>query len=332
MWDFKLGRIITLMRQTYPFLVFRFLIYTAITAILIAITGGGAGIGWIGGVIVGEAGPGLFYGGIAGAGASAYFLYFIREYLLYQVKAGHIALLVRFMEGKPVPEGKGMVVYAKEQVQENFKESNVLFAVDQLIKGVLKVISGLFNTAARAIPIPVVANIIAVLNKILAMSLTYVDEIILAYHMKHNSTNVWTNSCNALVLYTQNYGKMLKNAFWVSLLSWGLTLLVFVMVLSPFAALTLSVPSLAGPWTFAIAGLLAWGVKSAVIDPIAMTALMQVYFETVEGQNPVQEWEQRLEKLSGKFRELKERGMEALSSANPFGAESSHSFPKIGGL
>jgi len=232
----------------------------------------------------------------------------------FWVKAGHIALLVKFMDGQPVPEGKAMVVYAREQVQLNFKESNVLFVVDQLIKGVLKVISGLFNTAARAIPIPVVAGIVSLCSKFIGMSLTYV--------MKHNSTNVWTNSCNGLVLYAQNYGRMLKNAFWVSILVWILTLIVFVLVLGPFAALTAAYPSLAGFWTFAIAGLLAWGIKSAVIDPIAMTALMQVYFETIEGQYPVQEWEQKLEKLSGKFRELKEKGKTILANANPFANKS----------
>jgi len=309
MWDFSLPTIIGLMRKTFPFLIFRFLVFTTITAIAVALTGGGAGIGWVGGAILGaEKGEGVFYGGILGAGGAAYFLYIIREYVLYQVKAGHIALLVKFMDGEPVPEGKGMVQYAKDQVKEHFVESNVLFAVDQLIKGVLKVITGVFNTVANAVPVPGLANFVKLVNKIISMSLTYVDEIILAYYMKSGSTNVWSQSSKALVLYAQNYGKMLKNAFWVSLLTWGLTVVVFLMVLGPFAAMVAAFPSLAGPWTFIVAALLAWGIKSAIIDPIAMTALMQVYFKAIEGQNPDAQWEQRLDQLSGKFRELKEKG------------------------
>jgi len=319
MWDFKLSTIIALMIKTYPFLIFRFMVYTCITLIAVALTGGGAGIGWLGGAILGEPGGGVFYGGILGAGAASYFLYFIREYVLYQVKAGHIALLVKFMDGQPVPEGQGMVVYAKDQVKEHFTESNVLFAVDQLIKGVLKTISGMFNTVANLVPIPGLANIIKVVNKIISMSLTYVDEIILAYYMKNGSTNVWSESSKALVLYAQNYGKLLKNAFWVSLMVWGLTIVVFVMVFGPFAALVSAFPSLAGFWTFVVAGLLAWGFKSAVIDPIAMTALMQVYFKTIEGQNPDLEWERKLEQLSDKFRTLKEKGKSlATASFKPF--------------
>ncbi len=319
MWDFKFSTVIALMVKTYPFLVFRFLVYTSITLIAVALTGGGAGLGWLGGVILGEPEGGVFYGGILGAGAATYFLYFIREYVLYQVKAGHIALLVKLMDGEPVPEGQGMVVYAKDQVKSRFKESNVLFAVDQLIKGVLKVISGMFNTVANLVPIPGLANIIKVINKIISMSLTYVDEIILAYYMKNGSDNVWSESSKALVLYAQNYGKMLKNAFWVSLLVWGLTIVVFFTVLAPFAALVVAIPSLAGFWTFVVAALLAWGIKSAVIDPIAMTALMQVYFKTIEGQDPQREWEEKLEQVSGKFRELKEKGQSlAKSTFKPF--------------
>jgi len=317
MWDFNISAVIGLMRKTFPFLVFRFLVYTGITFIAVALTGGGAGLGWVGGVIMGEASAGVFYGGVAGAGAATYFLFFIREYLLYQVKAGHIALLVRFMHGQPVPEDKGMVEYGKEQVKVHFKESNVLFVVDQLIKGVLKVISRSISSVTNLIPIPALATLVSVINKIITMSLTYVDELILAYYMKNGSTNVWSESSRGLVLYAQNYGRMLKNAFWVSLMVWGLTILVFVVVLAPFAALVAVYPSLAGFWTFVIAALLAWGFKSAVIDPIAMTALMQVYFKAIEGQDPQREWEQKLESLSDKFRTLKEKGR-SLNTFNPF--------------
>ena len=324
MWDYNLSSILGLMRKTFPFLVFRFTIYAAITLISVAITGGGAGLGWLGGLLLGDAAKGAGYGGLLGAGGSFYFLYVVREYLLYQVKAGHIALLVKFMDGEPVPEGKGMVGYAKDQVKEHFVESNVLFLADQLIKGALKVISGLFNSIANFLPIPGLQFFMTVVGKIVAMSLTYVDEIILAYHMKNSSGNVWANSCKGLVLYTMNYHKMLKNAFWLSLLVWILMIFVFILVFGPVAALVTVFPSLAGFWTFAVAGVLTWGIKSAVIDPIAMTALMQVYFKAVEGQVPNPEMEQKLESLSDSFRTMKEKSATAgVGNFRPFVATTS---------
>lgn len=308
MWDFNLSMVIGLMRRTFPFLIFRFIVFTTITLIAVAFTGGGAGFGWVGGKIMGDPGAGVFTGGLVGAGAAAYFLYFIREYVLYQVKAGHIALLVRLMQGQSIPEGNSMVGYAKDQVKEHFKESSGLFAVDQLIKGVLKVIGKMFSGLGNLIPIPGLSGLINLINKVVTMSLTYVDELILAYYMKNGSDNIWNASRKGLVLYAQNYGKMLKNAFWLSLIVWALTIVTFVLVLGPFAALVAAYPSLAGFWTFVIAGLLAWGFKSAVIDPIAMTALMQVYFQAIEGQTPDREWESKLEQLSDKFVKLKEKG------------------------
>ena len=319
MWDYNLSAIIGLMRKTFPFLVFRFMIYAAITFITVAITGGGAGLGWLGGFLLGDAAAGAGYGGLVGASGSVYFLYVIREYLLYQVKAGHIALLVKFMDGEPVPEGQGMIGYAKDQVKEHFVQSNVLFLVDQSIKGVLKVISRLFSSVASMLPIPGLQMVVTVIGKIVSMSLTYVDEIILAYHMKNSSGNVWGNSCKGLVLYTMNYRKILKNAFWLSLLVWVLMLFVFIFVFGVVAAIVSVFPSLAGFWTFAVAGVFTWGIKSAVIDPIAMTALMQVYFKAVEGQTPNPEMEQKLESLSDKFRSMKEKSAAAgVGNFKPF--------------
>jgi len=319
MWDYKLSTIFGLMKKTYPFLVFRFMIYAGITLAIVGITGGGAGLGWLGGFLLGDAGKGAGYGGILGASGSFYFLYVIREYLLYQVKAGHIALLVKFMDGEPVPEGQGMVGYAKDQVKEHFVQSNVLFLVDQSIKGVLKVISRLFSSVANVLPIPGLQIFVTVVSKIVSMSLTYIDEIILAYHMKNSSGNVWGNSCKGLVLYTMNYHKMLKNAFWVSLLVWVLMLFVFILVFGPVAAIVSVFPSMAGFWAFAVAGVITWGIKAAVVDPIAMTALMQVYFKVIEGQSANPEMEQKLESLSSNFKSMKEKSAAAgFANFKPF--------------
>ena len=44
---------------------------------------------------------------------------------------------------------------------------------------------------------------------------------------------------------------------------------------------------------------------------------MQAYFKTIEGQEPDQVWEERLEKASGKFRELKDKATAFVSSRMP---------------
>ena len=54
MWDFEMGRVLALMSRTKPFIIYRLLIYTAITLAYVVVTGGGAGIGYLVGKIGGD--------------------------------------------------------------------------------------------------------------------------------------------------------------------------------------------------------------------------------------------------------------------------------------
>ncbi|MFW5816505.1 MAG: hypothetical protein ACOCVP_06575 [Wenzhouxiangella sp.] len=310
MMDFKIGEILSLMGKTMPFLVFRFLIYFAITFAYIVITGVGAGIGYGVGMIGGEPGGFSFFGGLVGFGIMSAIAYMLREYLLYMVKAGHIAVLVELMEGKELPQGRGQIAYAQQIVRERFAQSSILFGVDQLIKGVLKAFNRLFFTVTAFIPIPGLKSLVGFINTIVNLSLTYLDEVILSYNLRTRADNPWEASRTALVLYAQNYKAFLKNAFFLAFIIWGLTFLVFLVILGPMLALVSVIPAVAGPLTLIFALVFAWGVKQSVIEPIGMTALMQVFFKVTEGQQPNPEWEGKLEGVSKKFGEFKRKSRE----------------------
>ncbi|MGD8310228.1 MAG: hypothetical protein PVG98_12385, partial [Chromatiales bacterium] len=117
MWDFRLGEVFGLLRRTSAFLLFRFLVYMGITLAYVIATGGGAGIGYLAGSIGDEPGGGAVWGGFIGLGLISAVVYWAREYLLYLVKAGHIAVLVELMDGKEIPSGKAQIEHAKEQVK-----------------------------------------------------------------------------------------------------------------------------------------------------------------------------------------------------------------------
>jgi hypothetical protein len=70
-------------------------------------------------------------------------------------------------------------------------------------------------------------------------------------------------------------------------------------------------PGTGGPLTLIVALVFAWGIKQAVIEPVAMIALMQVFFRVTVGQTADPEWEARLESLSMKFNELKQKAQKA---------------------
>ena len=308
--DFKIGEILGLMAKTMPFLVFRFLIYFAITFAYILMTGIGAGVGYGIGMIGGEPGAFSFFGGLVGFGIMSVIAYMLREYLLYMVKAGHIAVLVELMEGKELPQGRGQIDHAQKVVRERFAESSILFGIDQLIKVVLRAFNRIFFTVTSFIPIPGLRNVAKFINTVVNLSLTYLDEVILAYNIRTRSENPWASSRTALILYAQNYKAFLKNAFFLAFIIWGLTFLVFLLILGPLIGLVSIIPAVAGPLTLIFALVFAWGVKQSVIEPIGMTALMQVFFKVTEGQEPNPEWENKLEGVSKKFGEFSKKARE----------------------
>jgi uncharacterized membrane protein len=310
MKDFQVGEVFALLRRTFPFLIFRFLVYMGITLAYVLATGAGAGIGYFIGHIGDDPGGYSVWGGIVGFGLVSAVMYLIREYLLYIVKAGHIAVLVELMDGRDIPGGRAQIDHAQKIVKERFAESSVLFALDQLIKGVLKAFNRAFFTIASFLPIPGVQVIAKFINTVVTLSLTYLDEVILAENIRAKSDNPWKTGQSSLILYAQNYKAFIKNAVWLAFMVWGMTILVFLMVLAPVAALVSLFPGTAGALSVIIAVVCAWGVKQAVIEPFGMTALMLVYSKVTAGQTPDPEWESRLDKVSGKFGEIRQKAVD----------------------
>ncbi|MDO3384398.1 hypothetical protein QWI17_00955 [Gilvimarinus sp. SDUM040013] len=308
MWDFNLGEAIGLMRKTVPFLLMRLVVYVGITLAYILITGVGAGIGY-GVTSFGDGqGGGAFIGGAIGFGLVSAVLYFAREYLLYLIKAGHIAVLVELIQDKELPEGRSQIEHGQAVVKERFKESSILFGLDQLIKGILRALNRMTMMISNFIPIPGLSGLVGFVNKIINVSLTYVDEVILAYNIKIGSDNPWQSSKDALILYAQNYKTMLKNAVFLMLFMYVTAFLIFLVVVAPVAGLVALFPGSPGAMLSVIfAVILAWSIKAAVLEPLAVAAMMQVYFKTIEGQTPNPEWDQKLSGASDKFREMGEK-------------------------
>jgi hypothetical protein len=309
MWDFSVNRTLGLMFQTLPFILMRMVVYFGITIAYLFATGAGALVGYGIGHIGDD--PGVFglWGGAIGFAVVTIALYWIREYILYILKAGHIAVLVELLQGKTLPDGKGQIEHAREVVTARFGEANVLFALDQLIKGVIGAITGLIGGIAAFIPLPGLNGLVAFINTIIRMSLTYVDEIILGYNIKLNSQNPWETSRQGLVLYAQNGRIMVKNAIWLSLMLWVIAIVIFIVMLAPMAGLFYLLPGQIAGWSFIAAIVFAWAFKAAFLEPFAIAALMDVYFRTIEGQVPNVEWDRKLAEASGKFRELKDKAL-----------------------
>ncbi|WP_192256306.1 hypothetical protein [Mesorhizobium caraganae] len=312
MWDFDIGRSVSIMIRTWPFIVFRMIVYFGITLAYIVATGSGASVGYgVGHISTDPDGPLSFalWGGIVGIGVVSIALYWVREYILYVVKAGHIAVMVHLIDGRDVPNGQDQIAYAKDVVKERFAEANILFVLDQLVKGAIRAITGLIGGIAAFLPIPGLGGLVAFINTVIRLSLTYVDEIILGYNIRINSSSPFETARQGVVLYAQNGKTMVKNAVWLAVIMWGVSFVIFLLMLAPAAAIMWFIPGQLGGWAFVLAILLAWAFKAAFIEPFAIACLMQVYFKTIEGQVPNAEWDQRLAEASSKFRELRDKAL-----------------------
>ncbi len=305
MLDFDIGKTFGAMVKTMPFLLLRILVYAGIAIGYVIATGVGAGLGAAFGLLGGAFGGGAFWGGMVGFGLVSAILYWAREYLLYLVKAGHIAVLVQLYDGQDFPAGRGQIDHAQSVVRKRFVETSVLFGVDRLIKVILRAINRALFTVARFVPVPGLRSLVGLANQVINLSLTYTDELILAYNIRVGSSNPWESSKDALILYAQNYKVMVKNALVLMLIMWSLTFLVFVVFLTPAAAMAALLPGPVDVVGFVVALVAAVAMKAALLEPFAVAALMQVYFKAIDGQQPDPAWDERLSGASRQFQQLK---------------------------
>ncbi|MGI3164661.1 hypothetical protein [Pseudooceanicola sp. 200-1SW] len=308
--------------------MFRILVYFGIALAYVLVTGAGAGLGYgIGGFGDEDfrASATLWGGGI-GFALCAGAIYLAREFILYIVKAGHVAVMVEALDGRDLPGGQGQIAYARQIVSANFGQASVLFGIDQLVKGVLGAITGLLQGLLTLLPIPGLDRIMGLVRAYLRVAVGLLDEVILAHALRQRAENPWDSAREALVLYGQNAKPMLINAAWVTFFSWGLSILVFLLMLAPAAGVVYLIPGAwsAGGVVFAL--VFAWAVKAALIEPFAIACLLQAFFKVTEGQTPNPEWEARLNGASAKFRKLGEGAAQWVGAHKAPGQPASEAF------
>jgi hypothetical protein len=143
---------------------------------------------------------------------------------------------------------------------------------------------------------------------------TYVDESILSFNLTRKEKNIWEGAKKGVILYAQNWKPILTNAVWLAVIS-VVGLIVFVVImLIPFGLLALMTTNetLKMFWLFcAIA--LGYGLKLSMVNPFCLIATIITYNHAIEGQEPKIDWENKLEQVSEKFRELKSKALETVS-------------------
>lgn len=257
--------------------------------------------------LFGDAGGGVgVFALIIGFGVPFGLFQWARKYVLYILKAGHIAVLTELIVHGKLKDETNQVKYGKDIVTARFGEVNVMFVLDSLIGGVVKSFNRTLNWIADLLPIPGLESIVGVAGKIVDKATTYIDETIFSYNLARGDENVWRSSQEGLVYYAQNWKPVLKTAVYALLLQYALNVVLFICCLGPAYLVGAIMPSIGG-WAVVFAVLFALNISSAVLHPLFLTMVALTFHRTVQNQAINPELDKTLGSVSEKFRDLAQR-------------------------
>ena len=313
-----LGTAVSLLMRTLPYALVRFGIlvgFSAVTIVWFVVTIGGASL--LGATVHPWIGTGWL---IAGLGAYGYAWWFVVRYFLYLVQAGHVAVLTELITTGTIANGTaGMFEYGRRVVRERFGEVNLLFALDLLVRGVVRAFNRTLDWVAHLLPIPGLQSLVAIVNAVVRAATTYIDETIFSYNLARGDDNAWRSSKDALIYYAQNSTEILKTAAYVVVLDKVLTVALWAVMLLPAGLVVAVLPAsvkagglVAG---FVIAALFASNARQAFLKPLFLVMVMTKFHLAVRNQAINLEWDGRLTSVSRKFTELKDRAAAGWSPA-----------------
>ncbi len=313
----------SLVMRTLPYALVRFGIllgFSIVTIIWLILAFG------VGAFLGAKVHPWIGFGWIAaGLGLYGYAWWFVVRYALYLIQAGHTAVLTELVTKGQIGNGStGMFEYGKQIVTSRFGQVNLLFALDLLIKGVVRAFNRTLDFVAHLIPIPGLQSVVSIVNAIVRAATTYIDETIFSYNLARGDDNAWRSSKDALIYYGQNAKEILKTAVWVVVLDAVLTAVIWIVMLAPAFLLLAVLPASWAPGgflaAFVVAALFASNVRNAFLKPVFLVMVMTKFHVLVRNQAINLEWDERLSSLSKKFREMKEKAVAGWSPAPTPGA------------
>lgn len=100
-------------------------------------------------------------------------------------------MITEIIEQGSLPEGVSQTQWGQQQVTKYFKEISVLALIDQLIKGIIGMVNRTLLGVMNLLPIPAMQGAGKVVQRIVDLSLTYIDESILAHTFRTRNENVY---------------------------------------------------------------------------------------------------------------------------------------------
>lgn len=319
--------IMKLFSKTLPFFIARMIVYGIFGLAAFIFLGLMIGVGFLVVKMFGESSGaflivmllafGVIYGGLR----------FVERYVLYIVKIGHVAVITELLRIGKIPEGKGQVAYGKEQVTKNFGTTNVAFVLDSMVHAAVRQIQRWVMRVGDMFSfIPGSQNIIGLINAIMSVALNYIDEAIVSYIFVRKSEGrgetVWKSAADGVVLYAQSWKGILKTAVGSVVFIYIFNIIFFLMFAFPLMfvsrLLTANTPDagfLFGALALIAAYVMTTVLKRTLIDPLVTMAMIRSYQMGIRNMEPSMDLHQKLQGVSGKFKNLVTKSSEVENSA-----------------
>lgn len=232
----------------------------------------------------------------------------VNRYVGYMIKAGHVAIVSTAVTTGSVPANQFEV--AKEMVTERFATSNVYFVVDRLVSGAVSQLQKTLDTFDKILGnIPGVSLLVSFAKTFIGIALGYVDECCLGYTFVKKEQSAFKSAADGVVIYFQNWKTLLKDAAVTTVVVMVLTFFAWLLPFMLFAGLCTAV-GLSSTFAALLSIIVAVSVKSAFIDSYMMVKMMVSYMNVAPTTEITFDLYEKLCKLSGKFKELFNKGQQ----------------------
>lgn len=298
-----------LLFKTWPFVMLKLLVYFLISLVFLVIAGVFAFIYVkVGGGII------TFFILLFALLAFWGFVKLLRRYVLYLLKAGHIAVLGELVQKGEIPGGQGMVAYGFSKVKSKFVTSSAFFVVDEVVRGVVHGITNLIEKIGNWIPIQAVQQIFRLIAQVASVFLNYIDEAILSFIFTHEDKDVWKGVRDGLVLYFKCWKQLLATSVFIVLLSYAISVGLFVLSYILTAPLAAMLPFFFKDIPFIIALWITGLIYVAFISQFTLVWMIVTYQESIKGVSADSETIDQLEALVPKFKEVTMKAGRVISS------------------
>jgi hypothetical protein len=305
MWNFNLLAATRTVEATMPFMLYRLAIClgVAFASLFAALIGAGTFIAFAS--FSAKQGGIANFGASIGLGVLAFFLFRYRVSLFFNMKAGHLALLAELARGEKLPQGKLLIELAIQKASQRFPQANEFNEISQTVGQVLQALP------AKQCPyLGQIANknIAVVLGELAGRLAQTADRALISQCFAAKDANPWESVRAGLVLHLRHFDWLTKNSMYLLAFEYLGLLIAYGAMLYPVDSVVSMLPVDVGVWRYVFALIFAWSLKSAFLEPIATTALAELYFNLAKQEGGVSEAEiKELESCSEAFRRIEER-------------------------